>query len=257
MGAAAGFAVGLGDSAGGGLVPRGDRTVGSPGSARRRRHRSRGDAAGSARAHRDPVRPARDAAAARSSAGCGRDRARGDDRQPGGPAREARGADRPAGEQRSTAEIEILKDGFGVNGKSIMGVMMLAAECGSSHRDPGARRRRRAGGGGARAAGGRRIRGAVSVSRDAPWHRRVTRRRLRAGARGALRLSRRAGPDGPARAGGRGGPAAAGGGGRMSCAQLRDLGERVLSAPGPRRRASSTRRSSWRRTRSSSPRSRP
>ena len=29
------------------------------------------------------------------------------------------------------SEIEILKDGFGVNGKSIMGVMMLAAECGS------------------------------------------------------------------------------------------------------------------------------
>ena len=31
-----------------------------------------------------------------------------------------------------TAEIEISKDGVGVNGKSIMGVMMLAAECGSS-----------------------------------------------------------------------------------------------------------------------------
>ncbi len=31
-----------------------------------------------------------------------------------------------------TAEIELLKDGFAVNGKSIMGVMMLAAECGSS-----------------------------------------------------------------------------------------------------------------------------
>jgi phosphocarrier protein len=30
------------------------------------------------------------------------------------------------------AEIEILKDGMSVNGKSIMGVMMLAAECGSS-----------------------------------------------------------------------------------------------------------------------------
>ena len=30
-----------------------------------------------------------------------------------------------------TSEIEILKDGVGVNGKSIMGVMMLAAECGS------------------------------------------------------------------------------------------------------------------------------
>jgi phosphocarrier protein HPr len=30
------------------------------------------------------------------------------------------------------SEIEICKDGFGVNGKSIMGVMMLAAECGSS-----------------------------------------------------------------------------------------------------------------------------
>jgi phosphocarrier protein HPr len=30
------------------------------------------------------------------------------------------------------AEIEISKDGVGVNGKSIMDVMMLAAECGSS-----------------------------------------------------------------------------------------------------------------------------
>ena len=30
------------------------------------------------------------------------------------------------------AEIEISKDGVGVNGKSIMGAMMLAAECGSS-----------------------------------------------------------------------------------------------------------------------------
>ena len=30
------------------------------------------------------------------------------------------------------SDIEIAKDGFGVNGKSIMGVMMLAAECGSS-----------------------------------------------------------------------------------------------------------------------------
>jgi phosphocarrier protein HPr len=29
------------------------------------------------------------------------------------------------------AEIEIVKDGMAVNGKSIMGVMMLAAECGS------------------------------------------------------------------------------------------------------------------------------
>jgi phosphocarrier protein HPr len=31
-----------------------------------------------------------------------------------------------------TADIELAKDGVGVNGKSIMGVMMLAAECGSS-----------------------------------------------------------------------------------------------------------------------------
>jgi phosphocarrier protein len=30
------------------------------------------------------------------------------------------------------SDIEIYKDGVGVNGKSIMGVMMLAAECGSS-----------------------------------------------------------------------------------------------------------------------------
>lgn len=30
------------------------------------------------------------------------------------------------------SEIEVSKDGLSVNGKSIMGVMMLAAECGSS-----------------------------------------------------------------------------------------------------------------------------
>ena len=30
------------------------------------------------------------------------------------------------------SDIELAKDGVGVNGKSIMGVMMLAAECGSS-----------------------------------------------------------------------------------------------------------------------------
>ena len=30
------------------------------------------------------------------------------------------------------SDIEICKDGVAVNGKSIMGVMMLAAECGSS-----------------------------------------------------------------------------------------------------------------------------
>ena len=30
-----------------------------------------------------------------------------------------------------SAEIELSKDGMDVNGKSIMGVMMLAAECGS------------------------------------------------------------------------------------------------------------------------------
>jgi phosphocarrier protein len=30
------------------------------------------------------------------------------------------------------SEIELLKDGVPVNGKSIMGVMILAAECGSS-----------------------------------------------------------------------------------------------------------------------------
>jgi phosphocarrier protein len=31
-----------------------------------------------------------------------------------------------------TSDIELVKDGMDVNGKSIMGVMMLAAECGSS-----------------------------------------------------------------------------------------------------------------------------
>jgi phosphocarrier protein len=31
-----------------------------------------------------------------------------------------------------TAEIQVEKDGMAVNGKSIMGVMTLAAECGSS-----------------------------------------------------------------------------------------------------------------------------
>jgi phosphocarrier protein len=33
-----------------------------------------------------------------------------------------------------TAEIQVEKDGMAVNGKSIMGVMTLAAECGSSLR---------------------------------------------------------------------------------------------------------------------------
>jgi phosphocarrier protein HPr len=32
------------------------------------------------------------------------------------------------------ADIELSKDGFDVNGKSIMGVMMLSAECGSDIR---------------------------------------------------------------------------------------------------------------------------
>ena len=31
-----------------------------------------------------------------------------------------------------SSDVELAKDGVGVNGKSIMGVMMLAAECGSS-----------------------------------------------------------------------------------------------------------------------------
>jgi phosphocarrier protein HPr len=44
---------------------------------------------------------------------------------------------RPAAEivkisARYTSEITLVKDGMEVNGKSIMGVMMLAAECGSS-----------------------------------------------------------------------------------------------------------------------------
>jgi phosphocarrier protein len=30
------------------------------------------------------------------------------------------------------SEVQLAKDGFSVNGKSIMGVMMLAAECGST-----------------------------------------------------------------------------------------------------------------------------
>ena len=30
------------------------------------------------------------------------------------------------------ANVDVIKDGMAVNGKSIMGVMMLAAECGSS-----------------------------------------------------------------------------------------------------------------------------
>jgi len=30
------------------------------------------------------------------------------------------------------SDIEVVKEGFAVNGKSIMGVMMLSAECGSS-----------------------------------------------------------------------------------------------------------------------------
>jgi len=33
---------------------------------------------------------------------------------------------------RFTSDIEVVKDGVPVNGKSIMGVMILAAECGSA-----------------------------------------------------------------------------------------------------------------------------
>lgn len=33
---------------------------------------------------------------------------------------------------RFQSEVEIAKDGMAINGKSIMGVMMLAAECGST-----------------------------------------------------------------------------------------------------------------------------
>ena len=54
------------------------------------------------------------------------------DRESGGPARAARGARSCAWRAASASEIELLKDGVAVNGKSIMGVMMLAAECGSS-----------------------------------------------------------------------------------------------------------------------------
>ncbi len=59
------------------------------------------------------------------------------------------------------AEIELAKDGLAVNGKSIMGVMMLAAECGSSIviRADGARRG--AGRTGAGRAGGERLWGGL------------------------------------------------------------------------------------------------
>ena len=59
------------------------------------------------------------------------------------------------------SEIEIAKDGLDVNGKSIMGVMMLAAECGSSITHPRRRARRRAGRGRAGRARGQRVRGDV------------------------------------------------------------------------------------------------
>jgi phosphocarrier protein HPr len=54
------------------------------------------------------------------------------------------------------AQIELAKDGLVVNGKSIMGVMMLAADPHPRHRP-----RRRAGRAGAGRARGERVRGAV------------------------------------------------------------------------------------------------
>jgi phosphocarrier protein len=35
------------------------------------------------------------------------------------------------------SHIELVKDGLAINGKSIMGVMMLAAECGAASRSGG------------------------------------------------------------------------------------------------------------------------
>ena len=65
-------------------------------------------------------------------AGGGRDRARGPvHRQLARTARPARGADRAAGQRASPRSIELEKDDLSVNAKSIMGVMMLAAESGS------------------------------------------------------------------------------------------------------------------------------
>ena len=75
------------------------------------------------------------------------------------PGRPRRSSGWPA---RSPPRSRFCKDGVGVNGKSIMGVMMLAAECGSSHHHPGARRGRGAGRRGPRAARGRRVRRALT-----------------------------------------------------------------------------------------------
>ena len=63
------------------------------------------------------------------------------------------------------ADIELSKDGVGVNGKSIMGVMMLAAECGSSITIRADGPDAEAGGRRACRPGRERIRGAVSMSR--------------------------------------------------------------------------------------------
>ena len=65
---------------------------------------------------------------------------------------------RPAAEfvkiaSRFKSAIHVSKDDLSVNGKSIMGVMMLAAECGLVHEHPRRRRGRRAGDGGAAGAG--------------------------------------------------------------------------------------------------------
>ena len=111
------------------------------------------------------------------------------------------------------AEIELAKDGLDVNGKSIMGVMMLAAECGSSITIRANGPDAEAGGAGAGRA--RRRAGSGRPWRDprAPRDRRLARRGVRAGVHRADGLSGGAGPHRQARAGGRRGPAAPRGGG--------------------------------------------
>ena len=134
-----------------------------------------------------------------------------------------------------------------VNGKSIMGVMMLAAECGSSITIRANGPDAEAGGAGAGRARGQRVRGDRGVTRRSGGSasRPAWRARRRSSCGWTFRRCRTA-PSSPSTSTPR-----CGGFARrwsMSSPTCRSWASACFSAPGPRSPASSTRRSSWRRT---------
>ena len=131
------------------------------------------------------------------------------------------------------ADIELAKDGLEVNGKSIMGVMMLAAECGSTDPHPRRRRRRRAGAWTRSPSSWRAGSGRREHDPFAPRHRRLARRGLRAGAGRAAGLPRGARPRGASRTRSRARCAGCARRCDVVVSHLNGLGERVLQRAGP------------------------